>query len=402
MIIERPYLSGRFLGENKGMKKVEYKNLKIYQRPTIVFIVIFFSLFGFWGVVKAEYYESGALYSKNLLAGFYINNITAFGYDATIPENTQMQVQFSQNKTDWYNSLGESDGWNNLLDGDYLAENNAINLSALEWTEPYFFYKVSMTTTDTPSSAPTLSEARVYYEEGVAPATSYATSGTLISQNILSEIEINNFITSFYYNLSSLPSGCSAKVQFSKDKSAWYNSSGVENGWDTLTQGTHLIDLTGRGWSGLAFYYKIEFTGDGTATPTLDEIKVNYAESSVFDYPDPLKYGNDITFEVKWLATLSSGVKLYVCKAEDGSSAGCGEGESWCTNSNDFETSQTITCSYTTEEADEGSNNYYIYVCDSSDNCSSAISGTFTVGVISTPSLKFPGGIKLKGGTRFK
>ena len=377
------------------MKKVGYKKY-------ILAITIFTGCFSIFQLAKAEYYESGTLYSKNLLDGLYINSITSFGYNATIPENTQIQVQFSQNKTDWYDSAGEPDGWNNLLDGDYLAENDAIDLSALEWIEPYFFYKASMTTVATSSSTPTLSEARVYYEEGVAPATSYATSGTLYSKNLLDGVGVSNVVIGFYYNVSSMPIGTNIRVQFSQDKTTWYNSAGEESGWDNLTLGDFLIDLKGLGWSGINFYYKIELTGDGASTPVLDEVRAYHQEASISDYPDPLRYGNDITFEVEWPAALSSGVKLYVCKAEDGTSAGCGGGGSWCTNSNDFETGKTIICSYATEETDEGSSNYYIYVCDSSDNCSSAILGTFTVGMISTPSVKFPGGVKFKGGTNFK
>jgi hypothetical protein len=383
------------------MKKVKYKNLKIFQVATIISVVV---LFGFLGIAKAEYYESGTIVSKNLLYGLYTNSVDSFGYDVTIPANTTARIQFGQfgELGDWYSSSGVQDEWDTLEDGDHLAENDAIDLSALGWTDPCFQYKISITTTDTSSSTPTLSEVKVYYEEGSAPETSYETSGTVVSQNVLDEVEVNNVVTGFYYNLSSLPIGTSVRVQFSQDKTTWYNSAGEESGWDSLALGDFLIDLKGLGWSGINFYYKIELTGDGTNTPVLDEVRTYYQEGSISDYPDPLRYGNDITFEVEWSATLSSGVKLYVCKAEDGTSAGCGAGGSWCTNSDDFETGKTITCSYTTEEVDEGSNNYYIYVCDSSDNCSSAMSGTFTVGSVSTPSVKFEGGIKFKGGTKFK
>ena len=224
----------------------------------------------------------------------------------------------------------------------------------------------------------------------------------MVSNNILTGVEVNNVINGFEYNVSSMPAGTSLRAQFSKDNSNWYNSAGQASGWNALAQGSHLIDLTGLGWSGLSFYYKIEFVGDGNNTPVLDEIRVNYEAASVSDYPDPVRYGQNIFFLAQWAATLDSGVKLYVCKAADGTSSGCGVGGEWCSNSDDFETGKTITCSYATLQGDIGSNNYYLYLCDSSNNCSSANSGTFTVQQLGVPSMKLEGGIKFDGGTKFK
>ena len=115
---------------------------------------------------------------------------------------------------------------------------------------------------------------QVYVE--VDYAGSYDSPGTLTSVNLLSGETVKS-IDSFYYDASAIPSGTGLKVQFSQDNTNWYNSSGTLGGWDTLSQGTDSIDLSGLGWSGPNFYYKMEFTSDGTDTPVLDEIRVNFS-----------------------------------------------------------------------------------------------------------------------------
>jgi len=105
---------------------------------------------------------------------------------------------------------------------------------------------------------------------------SYYSSGTIDSINLLSGETVKS-IDSFDYDASAVPSGTSLKVQFSQDNTNWYNSAGTPGGWDTLSQGTNNIDLSGLGWSGPNFYYHMLFTSDGNDTPVLDEIRVNFS-----------------------------------------------------------------------------------------------------------------------------
>lgn len=98
-------------------------------------------------------------------------------------------------------------------------------------------------------------------------------SGTLISTNLLSGQTLVS-IDSFGYNASSIPSGISLEVQFSQDTTNWYNPAGSAGGWNSLSQGADTIDLFGLGWSGANFYYKMQFTSDGSNSPVLDEISV--------------------------------------------------------------------------------------------------------------------------------
>lgn len=247
----------------------------------VILLTVILVCFGFAGKAgAATYHTSGTLVSENLLSAQNVDSIDKFGYDATIPANTSLKVQFTQNQTNWYNSAGAENGWDTLSDGDYLASGDAIDLSGLGWSGPYFYYKIEFGTTDT-AVTPVLDEIKLYWDEGAAPATAYHTSGTLVSNNILDEVEVDNIINSFYYNVSSIPAGASLRVQFSQDNTNWYNSAEEADGWDNFSEGANLIDLSGLRWSSLNFYYKIEFTSDGTDTPILDEIKVYYMVSSV-------------------------------------------------------------------------------------------------------------------------
>ena len=108
----------------------------------------------------------------------------------------------------------------------------------------------------------------------------------------------------------------------------------------------------------------------GNAAPTI---------TSVADTPDSVDSGSDITFSVDWDDADSEGIKLYVCKAADGTTAGCGAGGSWCTASDSFALTNPAICTSTTQTTDSGTKNYYIYACDDEPSCSTVTSGTFDV-----------------------
>ena len=106
--------------------------------------------------------------------------------------------------------------------------------------------------------------------------------------------------------------------------------------------------------------------------------------------PDPIVKENDITFSVDWHDDDGDGIKMYVCKADDGGASGCGAGGTWCFNDYDL-TEHPITCDYATQAGDLGSNDYYIHICDELE-CSSTTLSSFTV--VGEPPLisKFSGG----------
>jgi len=110
---------------------------------------------------------------------------------------------------------------------------------------------------------------------------SYPASGTLTSTNLLDGETVSG-IDSFGYNASSIPPGTYLKTQFSQDDTNWKNSASTPDGWDTQSEGSNSIDLSGLSWTGADFYYKERFEStqadtkglwhldEGTGTTTAD------------------------------------------------------------------------------------------------------------------------------------
>lgn len=135
------------------------------------------------------------------------------------------------------------------------------------------------------------------YVEVNYTTTTYYSSGTLTSTNLLSGESVVS-IDSFDYTVSAIPSGTSLNVQFSQDNTNWYNSSGTPGGWDTLSAGTHSIDLSSLSWSGSNFYYNMIFTSDGSDTPVLDEIIVIF--TSYYSSGDLISSAHDNGYDLDW------------------------------------------------------------------------------------------------------
>jgi len=114
-----------------------------------------------------------------------------------------------------------------------------------------------------------------------ASALTYYSSGSIISNNLLSSVGTSS-INAFGYNLSDLSVGTTAQVQFSQNALVWYSSAGVLDAWDTLEIGDNTaeadgINLSALNWSGDNFYYKLQFsTTDTSVTAVLDEVAVIY------------------------------------------------------------------------------------------------------------------------------
>jgi hypothetical protein len=117
---------------------------------------------------------------------------------------------------------------------------------------------------------------------------SYETTGTVISKNLLTGKTSVDGIDEFIYNLSSLPAATTATLWVGQDGSHWHS---IQNGVDvqdgagfTLSQGTNTIAIHSLLWSGSNFYYKVVFTSNGSATPTLDDITLNYTTTGSTTY----------------------------------------------------------------------------------------------------------------------
>jgi len=127
-------------------------------------------------------------------------------------------------------------------------------------------------------------------------AATYNATGSLVSTNLLSGQNVAS-IDSFFTS-STIATGTSLWVQFATSSTSgpWYNASGTLNATTSIANGTSTIDLSGLGWSGPNFYYKIQFNSNPTqdATPILEEIRVNYTSNSSPNTPTSLtQYKSD-------------------------------------------------------------------------------------------------------------
>jgi len=104
----------------------------------------------------------GVLISKNLLEGKAVDSIQSFYYNAvSIPSGSLLRVQFSQDGTNWVNSSGTPNGWDVLT----YTGGKEIDLRGLNWTTPYFYYKMEFYFNPQRSAAPVLEEVGVKYIE---------------------------------------------------------------------------------------------------------------------------------------------------------------------------------------------------------------------------------------------
>gem|GEM_PF-5734662 len=262
--------------------KIQFESSDTSTTPVLDEVRVYYTV-GTPGAPSGTYYATGTLISKNLLKDVSnVQSIDYFGYNVSyLPASTTIKVQFSQNRVEWYNSQGVLNGWDTLSQGDHLSISGAIDLSALKFSNSYFYYKIQFETSA--KTSPVLDEVRVYYTVGTpgAPSGTYYATGTLISKNLLKDVSNVQSIDYFGYNVSYLPASTTIKVQFSQNRVEWYNSQGVLNGWDTLSQGDHLsisgaIDLSALKFSNSYFYYKIQFETSAKTSPVLDEVRVYY------------------------------------------------------------------------------------------------------------------------------
>jgi hypothetical protein len=217
----------------------------------------------------ADYENVGSFISTNIIPVAGASIIDSFAYTVTIPASSSASVQFSTDQSTWYNSAGTLNGIDALSDGTHQIE-----LSARGWSGYAFYYKIIFSNSNVVVT-PSLDSMTLGYFDINGVYNTYSTSGSFTSTNLLSANAVS--INSFAYTLTSLPPNTTATIQFSKDNSAWYNSSAALNGSDALSTGTNTISLVSLAWSGSAFYYKVSFaSSDGVSTPALDSITLNY------------------------------------------------------------------------------------------------------------------------------
>lgn len=124
--------------------------------------------------------------------------------------------------------------------------------------------------------------------------------------------------------------------------------------------------------------------GDGTTgvnywSPTrIDNCPAPPSVTGGGDWPDPVNAGAAITFWVAWGdSNAGEQARALICKTNALAGTACAGG-AWATGS--FSSARPAEVSYTTVNADIGTQNYYSFMCDQTNRCSSSsVAGTFTV-----------------------
>lgn len=113
-------------------------------------------------VYKLQPQSTGTLHSTNLLFGQATSTIDTFNYTvSSLPAQTTLHTQFSQDNSTWYNATGEST-WQALSSGTHQ-----ISLSSLGWTGANFYYRCAFNNTD--DSTPKLDYIAIRYTKRVIP-----------------------------------------------------------------------------------------------------------------------------------------------------------------------------------------------------------------------------------------
>ncbi len=221
---------------------------------------------------SGSYTDSGIITSTNILPLSGTSMMNSFTYNASaIPAGTSLKMQYSYDGIFWYSSTGVVDTWDTLSAGE-----NTIDLSSMGWKKPYFFYRVLFGSDG--NVTPVLNSVSIAFTSFDGTFNIYSSSGTLTSNNLLSDAGVSS-INSFGYTLSSLPPDTSIQIQFSQDGNSWYSSAGVLNGFNILSTGTNNINLADLSWNNSFYYRTILTSSDGLNTPVLNGVTLSYTSS---------------------------------------------------------------------------------------------------------------------------
>jgi len=235
------------------------------------------------------HYQRGSLIS-NIAEKEPSAAVLAFHATTTLSSpTTTAQVQFSQNRLNWYAADGTSGGWNSLSDGA-----NTIDLTTLYsqfagsrndfhigWNENRFYYRLFLESQDA-SSSPAVSEVGFDRHRYSAVAT---------SSNLLESKLAQDF--SAFHATTSEAATTTTRIQFSYDKENWYAADGTQGVTTLLADGGNVLDISNlyndwNDWDGSHFYYRLVQTSDrADKTAQLKEYDFIYTE---IDIPTRGKY----------------------------------------------------------------------------------------------------------------
>lgn len=208
--------------------------------------------------------SNGSLISTNLLEGKNVLSIDSFDYQTIIPQNATIHAQFSQDNSNWYNSTGVLNGWENLSEGDH-----SIDLSSLNWKGSKFYYKMIFVSYDI-AYVPTLNKVKLFY-------TQYNPSGYLVSQPFNADGDMG-WKTLVWF--STEPTGTRIKFQLRTANTQTALSAKPYIGPEGNTSKYYTTSGSSI-WSGHAsekwIQYKVYFeTNDNLTTPILYNVTFSY------------------------------------------------------------------------------------------------------------------------------
>jgi hypothetical protein len=212
-----------------------------------------------------KYYPNGSIISKNLLQNTNTYSINRFNYTTDLSLKTNIKIQFSQNKIDWYDSYGTLNGWDTLKNGSY-----SIDLEKLNWSGSDFYYKAIFSAEINSINSPSLQNINLSFDK-------YYSKGHLESH----PVEIKNRIVWKYINYTAtIPKETEIKFQVktAKMQSALISKDfvGPDGSINSFFTSPNELIWTGHKneqW----FQYKIYlFTENSSLTPILKDFIINF------------------------------------------------------------------------------------------------------------------------------
>ena len=135
-------------------------------------------------------------------------------------------------------------------------------------------------------------------------------------------------------------------------------------------------------------------TGASTWDIGADEVASSFVVSAISDTPDPTNPNRSVSFIVDWAG--EGPVKVKICKTDSLTAQNC-DGGFWA-SSTDFTLNDPVVVTYDVVAEDAGqTRDYAVFVCDSTGDCTTGTTGSFSVNTISTvPNIKVRGGLRVR------
>ncbi|UCH88104.1 MAG: hypothetical protein JSV49_07505 [Thermoplasmata archaeon] len=208
--------------------------------------------------------ESGEFISENMISSTDIYSIDTFYCYSIIPDNTEIRIQFSQDKAAWYNSNGFVFSWNTISSGT-----EKLDLSPLNWNTPDFYYRIQMSSNVI--SIPIVTNVTLAFRH-------YAYYGTLTSYSYRGSVENVNWDMLSWTTIEPKDTQIKFQLRSAGTKNALLDKNfvGPDGTPDNYYKSSNLWEIwdghDGDSW----MQYRVYFISYGKRTPTLENIEFSY------------------------------------------------------------------------------------------------------------------------------